>query len=56
MFTGARKKKKEKKKKKNGNGLAAGCQLLSTSMGFEIWLTFDEGQRMTLTFDTHSTS
>ena len=27
-----------------------------TSFNFEIWVTFDQGQRMTLTFDTHSTS
>ena len=30
--------------------------LLKTSFNFEIWVTFDQGQRMTLTFDTHSTS
>ena len=27
-----------------------------TSFNFEIWVTFDQGQRMALTFDTHSTS
>ena len=27
-----------------------------TSFNFEIWMTFDQGQRMTLTFDTHSRS
>ena len=27
-----------------------------TSFNFEIWVTFDQGQTMTLTFDTHSTS
>ena len=27
-----------------------------TSFIFEILVTFDQGQRMTLTFDTHSTS
>ena len=27
-----------------------------TSFNFEIWGTFDQGQRMTLTFDSHSTS
>ena len=30
--------------------------LRKTSFYFEIWVTFDQGQRMTLTFDTHSTS
>ena len=30
--------------------------LRKTSFNFEIWMTFDQGQRMTLTFDTHSTS
>ena len=32
--------------------------LRKTSFTFEIWVTFDQGQRMTmtLTFDTHSTS
>ena len=30
--------------------------LWKTSFNFEIWMTFDQGQRMTLTFDTHSTS
>ena len=30
--------------------------LRKTSFNFEIWVTFDQGQRMTLTFDTHSTS
>ena len=28
----------------------------SQKFNFEIWVTFDQGQRMTLTFDTHSTS
>ena len=32
------------------------CFLRKTSFNFEIWVTFDQGQRMTLTFDTHSTS
>ena len=27
-----------------------------TTFNFEIWVTFVQGQRMTLTFDTHSTS
>ena len=27
-----------------------------TSFNFEIWVTFDQNQIMTLTFDTHSTS
>ena len=26
------------------------------TFNFEIWMTFDQGQRMTMTFDTHSTS
>ena len=30
--------------------------LRKTSFNFEILVTFDQGQRMTLTFDTHSTS
>ena len=30
--------------------------LRKTSFNFEIWVIFDEGQRMTLTFDTHATS
>ena len=30
--------------------------LRKTSFNFEIRVTFDQGQRMTLTFDTHSTS
>ena len=30
--------------------------LRKTSFNFEIWVTFDQGQRMTLTSDTHSTS
>ena len=30
--------------------------LQKTSLNFEIWVTFDQGQRMTLTFDTHWTS
>ena len=30
--------------------------LQKTSFNFEIWVTFDQGQRMVLTFDTHSTS
>ena len=29
--------------------------LQKTSFNFEIWVTFDQGQRMALTFDTHST-
>ena len=29
--------------------------LQKTSFNFEIWVTFDLGQRMALTFDTHST-
>ena len=28
----------------------------SQTFNFEIWVTFDQGQRMTLTFDTHSIS
>ena len=28
----------------------------SQTFNFEIWVTFDQGQRMTLTFDTHCTS
>ena len=28
----------------------------SQTFNFEIWVTFDQVQRMTLTFDTHSTS
>ena len=31
-------------------------QAKSQTFNFEIWVTFDQGQRMTLTFDTHSTS
>ena len=27
-----------------------------TSFNFEIWVTFDQGQRKTLAFDTHPTS
>ena len=30
--------------------------LQKTSFNFEIWVTFDQGQRMALTFDTDSTS
>ena len=30
--------------------------LRKTSFKFEIWVTFDQCQRMALTFDTHSTS
>ena len=30
--------------------------LRKTSFNFEIWVTFDQGQRMTLAFDTHPTS
>ena len=30
--------------------------LRKTSFNFEIWVIFDLGQRMTLAFDTHSTS
>ena len=30
--------------------------LRKKSFNFEIWVTFDQDQRMTLTFDTHSTS
>ena len=30
--------------------------LQKTSFEFEIWVTFDQGQIMALTFDTHSTS
>ena len=30
--------------------------LRKTSFNFEIWVIFDQGQRMTLTFDTRSTS
>ena len=30
--------------------------LRKTSFNFKIWVTFDQGQRMILTFDTHSTS
>ena len=42
----------------NGNSSpwAYGSGELKTSFDFEIWVTFDQGQRMTLTFDTHSTS
>ena len=29
-------------------------QAKSQTFNFEIWVTFDQGQRMTLTFDTHS--
>ena len=29
---------------------------LVLTFNFEIWVTFDQGQRMALTFDTHSTS
>ena len=32
------------------------CFCNKTSFNFEISLTFEQGQRMTLTFDTHSTS
>ena len=28
----------------------------SQTFNFEIWVTFDQGQRMTLTFDTYSNS
>ena len=28
-------------------------QAKSHTFNFEIWVTFDQGQRMTLTFDTH---
>ena len=31
-------------------------QAKSQTFNFEIWVTFDQGQRMTVTFDTHSTS
>ena len=31
-------------------------QAKSQTFNFEIWVTFDQGQRMTLTIDTHSTS
>ena len=31
-------------------------QANTQTFNFEIWVTFDQGQRMTLTFDTHSTS
>ena len=30
--------------------------LRKTSFNFEIWVTFDQGQIMALTFDTHSIS
>ena len=30
-------------------------QAKSQTFTFEIWATFDQGQRMTLTIDTHST-
>ena len=30
--------------------------LPKTSFNFEIWVTFDQGQRMALTFDIHLTS
>ena len=30
-------------------------QAKNQTFNFEIWVTFDQGQRMTLTFDTHST-
>ena len=30
--------------------------LRKTSFNFEIWVIFDQGQRMALIFDTHSTS
>ena len=30
--------------------------LRKASFNFEIWVIFDQGQRLTLTFDTHSTS
>ena len=30
--------------------------LWKTSFNFETWVTFDQGQRMALTFDIHSTS
>ena len=30
--------------------------LREISFNFEIWVTFDQGQRIALTFDTHSTS
>ena len=30
--------------------------LRKTSFNFEIWVTFDQGQRMALTFDIQSTS
>ena len=36
-------------------GMAA-MFLRKTSFNFEIWVTFDQNQRMTLTFDTHSNS
>ena len=32
------------------------CFWKKKSFNFEIWVTFDQNQRMTLTFDTHSTS
>ena len=30
--------------------------LPKTNFNFEIWVTFNQGQRMALTFDIHSTS
>ena len=30
--------------------------LRKTSFNFEIWVAFDQGQRIALTFDTQSTS
>ena len=30
--------------------------LRKTSFNFEIWVTFNQGQRMAVTFDIHSTS
>ena len=30
--------------------------LQKTNFNFDIWVTFNQGQRMALTFDTHSTS
>ena len=32
------------------------CFLEKQSFNIEIWVTFDQGQSMTLTFDTQSTS
>ena len=32
------------------------CFWEKKNLNIEIWVTFDQGQIMTLTFDTHSTS